>query len=57
MTGIPYRMNDVTFHTARRVRLTSSDGRSVPLQMDGDPAGHLPAEVDVVPGGVRVITP
>jgi YegS/Rv2252/BmrU family lipid kinase len=55
--GIPYPMRDVTFHTARQVRLASSDGRPVPVQMDGDPAGHLPAEVEVVPGGIRVLTP
>jgi len=55
--GIPYAMHDVTFHTARQVRLTSTDGRPVPLQMDGDPAGGLPAELDVVPGGIRVLTP
>ena len=56
-TGLEYRMRDVTFHTARRVRVTSTDGRPVPVQMDGDPAGHLPADVEVVPGGVRVLSP
>jgi diacylglycerol kinase (ATP) len=55
--GVPYVMHDVTFHTARKVRLSSTDGRPVPLQMDGDPAGGLPAELDVVPGGIRVLTP
>ncbi len=55
--GIPYPMHDVTFHTARHVRLTSTDGRPVPLQMDGDPAGDLPADLAVVPGGIRVLTP
>jgi diacylglycerol kinase family enzyme len=55
--GVNYRMPDVSFHAARRVRMTSSDGRPVPLQMDGDPAGHLPAEIDVVPGGIRVLAP
>jgi YegS/Rv2252/BmrU family lipid kinase len=55
--GLPYPMRDVTFHTARRVHLTSTDGRPVPLQMDGDPAGQLPAELDVVPGGIRVLIP
>lgn len=57
MTGIAYRMHDVTFHTASRVRLSSADGRPVPVQMDGDPAGQLPAEMEVVPGGIRVLTP
>jgi len=57
ITGLQYRMHDVTFHTASRVRLSSTDGRPVPVQMDGDPAGHLPGEVEIVPGGIRVLTP
>ena len=55
--GVNYQMPDVTFHAARKVRVISSEGRTVPLQMDGDPAGHLPVEIDVVPGGVRVLAP
>jgi YegS/Rv2252/BmrU family lipid kinase len=56
--GIPYAMHDVSFHTARGgVRLTSTDGRPVPLQMDGDPAGVLPAQLEIVPGGIRVLAP
>jgi len=55
--GIPYTMHDVTFHTARRVRMTSSDGHPVPMQMDGDPAGVLPTDLEVVPGGIRVLAP
>jgi YegS/Rv2252/BmrU family lipid kinase len=57
MTGIDYPMNDVSFHTASRVRLSSPDGRPVPVQMDGEPAGQLPAEIEVVPGGIRLLTP
>jgi diacylglycerol kinase family enzyme len=37
--------------------VTSSDGRPVPLQMDGDPAGVLPTDLEVVPGGIRVLAP
>ena len=55
--GMNYRMPDVTFHTARRVRLASANGRTVPVQVDGDPGGQLPAEFEVVPGGVRVLAP
>lgn len=51
------RLDDVTFHQARRIRLTSADGRPVPLQVDGDPGGQLPAELDLVPGAVRVVAP
>jgi len=55
--GMHYRMPDVTFHTARRVRLSSADERAVPVQVDGDPGGHLPVDLEVVPGGVRVLAP
>jgi len=55
LIGAEYRMVDVTFRTARRVRLASADGRPVPVQVDGDPGGHLPVDFEVVPGGVRVL--
>ena len=57
LTGYEYRMLDVTFHQARRVRLTSTDGRPVPVQVDGDPGGHLPGDFEIVPGGIRVLAP
>lgn len=57
VTGAEYRMTDVTFHQARRVRLTSTDGRPVPVQVDGDPSGHLPGDFEIVPGGIRVLAP
>ncbi len=57
LLGVNYRMPDVTFHTARRVRLVSANGQAVPLQFDGDPGGHTPAELEVMPGGVRILAP
>ena len=57
LTGMEYRMHDVTFHTARRVTLTSSDGRPVPVQVDGDPSGLLPGDFEIVPGGIRLAGP
>jgi diacylglycerol kinase (ATP) len=57
LTGVEYRMSDVTFHQARRIRLTSADGRPVPVQVDGDPSGHLPGDFEIVPGGIRVLAP
>ncbi|HLY09627.1 MAG TPA: diacylglycerol kinase family protein [Planctomycetota bacterium] len=48
---------DVTFHAAKRITLTSSDGRTVPLQVDGDPGGQLPAELEIVPGAIRIAAP
>jgi diacylglycerol kinase (ATP) len=57
LTGVEYRMGDVTLHQARRVRLASADGRPVPVQVDGDPGGHLPGDFEIVPGGIRVLAP
>lgn len=33
----------------RHVRITAPGGEDVPVQVDGDPAGHLPAEIDLLP--------
>lgn len=44
---------EVTLHRARRLRLDSPDGALV--QADGEVVGELPAEVDVLPGALRVI--
>ncbi len=52
-----YPMHDLTFHPARRVRLWSADGRSVPVQIDGDPGAFLPVEAEIQPGELRVLTP
>jgi len=38
----------------RRVRLTAAE--AVPLQIDGDPAGGLPAHIEVVPDGLTLLT-
>jgi diacylglycerol kinase family enzyme len=29
----------------------------VPVQVDGDPGGHLPIELEIVPGGITVVGP
>jgi diacylglycerol kinase (ATP) len=55
MTGFEARPGGVTFHRAKRVRLNSPDGHPVPLQVDGDPGGHLPGDFEVVPGALRVL--
>ena len=57
MTGIHLKIRGVTYYQARRVRLSSPDGRPVPVQVDGDPSGHLPGDFEVVPGGIRVLAP
>jgi diacylglycerol kinase family enzyme len=46
---------DFRHRQVRQVRLRSA-GR-VPLQADGDPEGHLPATVSVVPGALRLVVP
>jgi diacylglycerol kinase family enzyme len=44
---------DVYVREARSVRLWS-DG-PVPLQLDGDPVGQLPVQIDVVPAALRLL--
>jgi diacylglycerol kinase (ATP) len=39
----------VVYVKGRHVRITTSSGVPVPMQVDGDPAGHTPAEIDLLP--------
>lgn len=55
--GLDVDLGGVTFHRARRVRLASADGALVPVQVDGDPGGFLPADFEIVPGGIRILAP
>lgn len=55
--GSNARPADVTLHDARAVRLASADGHPVPLQVDGDPGGFLPADLEIVPAGLRILGP
>lgn len=55
--GIHLGLGDVTFRRARRVRLEAADGGPVPVQVDGDPGGFLPADFEIVPGGARLLAP
>lgn len=57
LSGDDLPLPGVSFHAAKWIRLTSIDGASVPVQMDGDPAGALPVDLEVVPGGVKVLAP
>jgi diacylglycerol kinase (ATP) len=56
-TGCEPRPGGVSYHRGKRVRLHSPDGQAVPLQVDGDPAGHLPGDFEIVPGALKVRTP
>jgi diacylglycerol kinase family enzyme len=52
--GCQDRLSDFQHRTAKRVRLSSS-GRA-PLQIDGDPAGWLPAVIDMIPQSLTLLT-
>ncbi len=53
--GCLERLPDCLCRRARRIRLVSSE--PVPYQLDGDPGGWLPVEVEVLPGRVTVVVP
>lgn len=57
LTGLDLELGGVSFHRAARVRLWSADGRDVAVQVDGDPGGSLPVDLELRPGGVRVLAP
>lgn len=46
---------DVGHRVATRLSIRSDD--RVPVQIDGEPVGHLPAEVRMLPGAVRLLVP
>jgi diacylglycerol kinase (ATP) len=49
------RLSDFASHRARRLRITSD--AEVRYQLDGDPGGVLPVEVETLPGRLTVLTP
>jgi diacylglycerol kinase (ATP) len=53
LAGRHQDLRDVQHRLVKQVRL-ASEGR-VPLQTDGDPAGWLPATIEVVPGALQLI--
>ena len=53
--GMHLSLKDVQRRQIQRVRLWSKD--KVPIQIDGDPAGYLPMEVEAVEGRWRLIVP
>lgn len=52
--GTHLGMQEVHHAHARRVRAESADGSVVKLEIDGELAGHLPAEFELLPGALRV---
>ena len=50
------RHPDIRYTQARHIVFEPLDP-DVPLQLDGDPAGQLPAEIEVLPGALSVAAP
>ncbi|MBI1320137.1 MAG: hypothetical protein GC168_14500 [Candidatus Hydrogenedens sp.] len=48
---------DVTYRQARTVTFEPAGDEAAPLQIDGDPAGGVPAHFTVVPGAARIVIP
>ncbi len=55
LAGRHHGRRDVQYRRVRRVRWTAR--AAVPLQTDGDPAGCLPAEIEVMPAAFRLLVP
>lgn len=51
------RRRHVLYRQGREIEMTPVDGKRIPLQIDGDPAGALPATFRVQPRALRVIAP
>ena len=49
------RLLDAEFRKWRKFRVEAVDGSPVAIQVDGDRAGHLPCEVEVLPGGLTLV--
>ena len=49
------RMADCRMLRGRRFRITSEE--PVAYQLDGDPGGHLPLEVEILPGRLTLVVP
>lgn len=57
LLGVDPRFRGLTFRQGLRVRLTATEGRDIPVQIDGDPGGHLPVDVEVRPAAIRLLAP
>jgi len=51
------RLDDAQVHRFRARTLRVEAQPPVGVQVDGDPAGRTPVEIDVVPGGIKVVVP
>jgi diacylglycerol kinase family enzyme len=57
LSGRRLTPSDVTYHRGRRIAILSEDGRRVPLQIDGDPAAALPADLKLQPRSIPILAP
>ena len=48
-------MSDCTTHRVKRLRIRAD--AEVPYQLDGDPGGFLPVDIEVLPGRLTLIVP
>ena len=55
MLGRHNSLTDCCIHLAARVRIESD--RPVPYQLDGDPGGFLPLEIEVLRGRMTLLAP
>jgi diacylglycerol kinase (ATP) len=55
LLGRHQTMADCTIRRVRRLRITAE--AEVPYQLDGDPGGLLPVEVEVLPGRATLVVP
>jgi diacylglycerol kinase (ATP) len=53
--GLHERLADCVTRRVRRVRITSD--RPVAYQLDGDPGGSLPLEIETVPARMTLVVP
>ena len=50
-----HKLPDAGFHQSRRFRLEPTEGAVIPYQLDGDFAGNLPVDVEVLPSQLRLL--
>lgn len=51
------KRKDVVYVQGTNVRFEAASEERVPLQVDGDPGGEVPAEFTIEPKAIRVVTP
>jgi len=49
--------NDIVYRQGREIQFESADGRPVPVQVDGDPAGQIPANFVVAEKKLSLLVP